>query len=205
MTNFAKSMEHITNHYSSSVKDLIITLSNKHNNMYPTIDDICSLISTHFIEQCDRLYAYNDMLQAELAKEAENGRLFRLLAKMGYINERPSYDNSPSWSETGDRYVLKLYRDYVFHQVNEDTTPVLDFAHVVESLNKLDVGSNERLLLMSRNEKTMLLVTYNDIKRLMNEAYDELLETPAQPVQSHPQAAQPAVGYLSGGVYIPPS
>lgn len=37
MSNFAKSMEHISNHYSSSVKDLIITLSNKHNNMVPCI------------------------------------------------------------------------------------------------------------------------------------------------------------------------
>lgn len=23
----------------------------------------------------------------------------------------------PTWAETGERYVLKLFRDYVFHQV----------------------------------------------------------------------------------------
>ncbi len=32
-----------------------------------------------------------DILEAELSKELENGRLFRLLAKLGFINERPEY------------------------------------------------------------------------------------------------------------------
>lgn len=37
----------------------------------------------------------------------------------GFVNERPA-DHShmtPNWSETGDQYVLKLFRDHVFHQV----------------------------------------------------------------------------------------
>ena len=43
----------------------------------------------------------------------------------------------PSWSETGDRYLLKLFRDYVFHQVDENNDPVLNLAHVVSCLNKV--------------------------------------------------------------------
>ncbi len=54
---------------------------------------------------------------SELSKEVENGRLLRLLVKLGFINERPGGDVDKSWSETGDRYVLKLFRDHVFHQV----------------------------------------------------------------------------------------
>jgi len=42
-----------------------------------------------------------------------------------------------SWSETGDRYLLKLFRDYVFHQVNADGSPWIDMAHVVQCLNKV--------------------------------------------------------------------
>lgn len=41
-----------------------------------------------------------------------------------------------SWAETGDRYLLKLFRDYLFHQVTEDGRPWLDTAHVVQCLNK---------------------------------------------------------------------
>lgn len=35
------------------------------------------------------LFSYNDELESELARELENGRLVRLMTKMGFINERP--------------------------------------------------------------------------------------------------------------------
>lgn len=50
-----------------------------------------------------------------------------------------------TWSETGDRYMLKLFRDYVFHQVTEDGRPWLDMSHVVQCLNKLDTGVPEKV------------------------------------------------------------
>jgi len=33
--------------------------------------------------------SYNDELESELSRELENARLVRLMAKMGFINERP--------------------------------------------------------------------------------------------------------------------
>ena len=56
----------------------------------------------------------------------------------------------------GDRYMMKLFRDYVFHQVDTEGQPVLDLAHVIESLNKLEVGSAEKVLLVSRNRPPTL-------------------------------------------------
>lgn len=44
------------------------------------------------------------------------------------------------WSETGDYYLLKLFRDFVFHQCNEDGAPVIDWGHIVECLNKVRVA-----------------------------------------------------------------
>lgn len=43
----------------------------------------------------------------------------------------------PEWSETGDRYLLKLFRDYLLHQVTESGAPWIDFAHIVSTLNKV--------------------------------------------------------------------
>ncbi len=115
-------------------------------------------------------------MESELAKEVENGRLFRLLVKLGivfalianqilsffpipffqltsasppigFINERPEFDMDASWSETGDRYLLKLFRDYVFHQVYEDGSAVVDYAHVVECLNKVKQYRNMKDLI----------------------------------------------------------
>lgn len=54
-----------------------------------------------------------------------------------------------TWSETGDRYMLKLYRDFLLHAVTEDGRPWLDHAHIVQSLNKLDAGVLEKVQLYS--------------------------------------------------------
>jgi PAB-dependent poly(A)-specific ribonuclease subunit 3 len=98
-----------------------------------------------------------------LSRELENARLVRLLIKLGFINERTEFDRNPQWAETGDRYILKLFRDYVFHQVSEGGEPVLDLAHVLSCLNKLDAGTDERIMLVSRDEQFCFIVSYKEV------------------------------------------
>ena len=47
------------------------------------------------------------------------------------------FNMDPQWSETGDCYMLKLFRDYMFHQVDEAGQPWIDIAHVLQCLNKV--------------------------------------------------------------------
>lgn len=47
------------------------------------------------------------------------------------------FQKDPTWSETGDRYLLKLFRDHLFHQVTEAGTPWIDLSHIVSCLNKV--------------------------------------------------------------------
>lgn len=103
------------------------------------------MIGARFYTQLDAALLRSDVLENELAKELENGRLFKLLVKLATINERPELNMEPTWAETGDRYMLKLFRDYVFHQVAADGRPWLDMAHVVSCLNKLDSGSQDKV------------------------------------------------------------
>jgi PAB-dependent poly(A)-specific ribonuclease subunit 3 len=49
----------------------------------------------------------------------------------------------PGWSETGDRYLIKLFRDYVFHQVDEKGRPAIDISHVMTCLNKVRNNPNQ--------------------------------------------------------------
>ena len=65
---------------------------------------------------------------------------------------------NPKWSDTEDRYLLKLFRDFVFHQVDEDGDPVVEYGHVINALNKLDAGVPEKTILTSRSEDSMLVV-----------------------------------------------
>lgn len=45
----------------------------------------------------------SDALLGEVQREAENGRLLRLLMKLCYICERPELGGDSQWAETGDR------------------------------------------------------------------------------------------------------
>ena len=42
------------------------------------------------------------------------------------------------------RYVAKLFRDFVFHQVDEEGAPLLDYGLMAEALNKADAGVPEK-------------------------------------------------------------
>lgn len=47
------------------------------------------------------------------------------------------FAREPRWSETGDRYIIKLFRDFVFHQVDEAGNPVVNLSHVLTCLSKV--------------------------------------------------------------------
>lgn len=184
----------------------------------------------HLYKEMSVLSTNNDVLYQSLSREYENGRIARLLMKLGFVNERPhgtgtgGTSEADGWSDTGDRYVLKLFRDYLFHQsypspdvvTDEDNglkttsigsrisetdpntnasstgVPCIDIGHVVSTLNKLDIsfnnlddmdieenesmkkklvnatdlaGANEKILLTSRNNKDLLIVSYRDVAR----------------------------------------
>ena len=107
-------------------------------------------------------------------RELENGRLVRLLCKLNTVDQRPEYEREGPSNETGERYVLRLFRDMVFHAVDERGHPTLDLSHVLVHLNKLDAGVDERLLLMSRDELNCVIVSYADIKRYVETAFLDL-------------------------------
>ena len=169
------SMELVTRNYSADLKNLILYLLTKQNRMR-SVNDIMPMIGARFYTQLDANQLKNDALENELAKEVENGRLFRLICKLGILNERPEFNMDTMWSETGDRYMLKLFRDYLFHQVDENGAPWIDMAHVVQCLNKLDAGVPEKVVLMSRDEQSVLVVTYAELKQCFESAFNELLQ-----------------------------
>ena len=55
------------------------------------------------------------------------------------------FDMNPDWADTGDRYLLKLFRDYVFHQVDEYGSPLIEMSHVIQCLNKVFFVDNLNL------------------------------------------------------------
>ena len=119
----------------------------------------------------------------------------RLLTKLGTVVDRTELNLDTAWAETGDRYMLKLFRDYVFHQVMEDGRPFLDMAHVIACLNRLDAGLPDKVrrvrgrnliklrvirlkvCLMSRDEQNVLVVSYAELKNCLEQSYGEVLSS----------------------------
>lgn len=139
-----------------------------------TIDRLRLALAPKFAEEFDSSLNHNDLLESGLAKELENARLVRLLCKFGFINERPEFDHDPRWSETGDRYIIKLFRDHVFHAVDGAGRPVVDLTHILTNLNKLDAASLEKIMLTSRDEQSCLVVSYREIKNCIDAAFADL-------------------------------
>lgn len=56
-----------------------------------SVTDLMPMIGARFYTQLDALQSQIDMQEDELAKEMENGRLYRILVKLNSINERPKW------------------------------------------------------------------------------------------------------------------
>ncbi|KAJ7889923.1 hypothetical protein B0H14DRAFT_2561602 [Mycena olivaceomarginata] len=141
---------------------------------HKSIGQLLEIVSSRVVGEMGDALGAADTLENELMGELENARLVRLLCKFGFINERPEFAREPRWSETGDRYIVKLFRDYVFHRSTKTGTPVVNLAHVLTCLSKLDAGTEERVMLVSRDEQSCLVVSYKEIKLCVESAFSEL-------------------------------
>ncbi|VDM96103.1 unnamed protein product [Thelazia callipaeda] len=172
--NINNSLSIINQQCTTDLKNIITLLLQASSQRPHSINEVMPMIGARFYAQLETTQMKNDLLENELSKELENGRLFRLLCKINTITERSEFQMDMSWSETGDRYLLKLFRDYLFHQVTESGKPWIDMAHIVTSLNKLDAGVNEKIQLVSRDGENVLVVSYTDLRRCLENAFNEL-------------------------------
>ncbi|TFY83968.1 hypothetical protein EWM64_g28 [Hericium alpestre] len=169
INNLNKALDVMSKTYSADVKNVALFCLSK-----PGMHKLFDMIGSRLLTEMDEMQNGIDSLEGELMYELENARLVRLLCKFGFINERPEFARDPRWSETGDRYIIKLFRDYVFHQVDEHGNPVVNLSHVLTCLNKLDAGTEERIMLVSRDEQSVLVVSYKDVKACIESAFGEL-------------------------------
>ena len=139
---------------------------------------LAAALGGRLLSELDAGALREDALAEQLRAEAGHGRMLRALSRLSAVTERPPSNDDGvhdrRWCESGDCYVLSLFRDYVFHQPAADGSPLLDWGHVAECLAKLDAGVPEKLLLLSRDGASMLVVTFADVKRCVEGAWRDL-------------------------------
>ncbi|KAI0461863.1 hypothetical protein LJB42_004466 [Komagataella kurtzmanii] len=138
------------------------------------LKEIQTRIAPRLLDVIDGLQNSNDFIESQLSTELENARLVRLMSKLSFLHGRPEHEGDPNWSESSANYPLTLFVDYVYHQVDERGYPVVDLAHVITCLNKLDAGIEERILLVSKDEKNCIIISYKELKTLIEEGFNEL-------------------------------
>ncbi|KAI3340959.1 hypothetical protein F4824DRAFT_359959 [Ustulina deusta] len=167
-------LDQLGRNYSEELKERVAWLLSAPQAQYKTAEQLIRDLAPHVDDVFVSSSSAYDEATNHLGRELENGRLVRLLAKLGTINERPEFDGDPNWSETEHRYTLKLFRDYVFHQVDTQGNPVLDLGHIISCLNKLDAGTEEKIYLTSRDHQSTFLVTYRELKKQVQSAFGDL-------------------------------
>ena len=158
------------------------------------ISTISALVTALAPNMCAEMGAMGgglDHLTRDLEQELENGRLARLLIKLGMVAFRGPTDTGLV-TEVGDFYLSGLVRDLLFNQVNEDGTPSLDWGHVLECLAKLDAGLPEKVTLIPRDERSLVVASFGDMRCAIEGCYQTLL---ALSLQGH----QPGGGDGGGG------
>lgn len=175
--NPTKAMEHFTRAYTPQMKNSVFWLLNAlQKDQEHNIDIFITGISSQLMSTFDSALHLDDQLTSDLSRELENARLVRLMTKMNFVNERPEYEHDRQWSENGERYFLKLFRDYVFHQVDAQGDPVVDLGHILACLNKLDAGTDEKITLVSRDEQSCFIVSYKEIKKALESSFQALMK-----------------------------
>ena len=169
------SLDQFERQYSHDLKERVVWLLGlTTSGLAGDIDGFLPLLKRQVLTSFDSIQHLNDQLTSELNRELENSRVARLMMKLNFITERPDYNHDRQWAETGERFPIKLFRDYVFHQVDMRGNPVLDMGHVLACLNKLDAGVEEKMVLTSRDDQIVNVCSYKEIKRAIDSAYGDL-------------------------------
>ena len=170
--NISKAIDQFGRSYSTQLKEKTLGLLGIGNGKVDNIDDFLIGLESQLMSTLDSALHHDDELTSTLNRELENSRLVRLMTKFNFILERPEY--SHQWAETGERWPIKLFRDYVFHQVDAQGSPTLDLGHVIGCLNKLDAGSEEKIVLTTRDDQVCIVVSFKEMKRAVESAYADL-------------------------------
>ena len=166
-------LEHFERTYSAPLREAVAWLL--HAGQESDITTFLNTIGSATMDCFNTAESDDDLLQVYLNRELENSRLVRLLLKLGTINERPEYANDPMWDDYGPLGKLKLFRDYIFHQVDAQGRPVLDMGHMLACLNKLDGDLDEKIKLETRDGKFILLVSFKEMKQIIESAFQDVL------------------------------
>lgn len=139
-------------------------------------ESVIALCGSFVAFKAEQLESTQDVLVSELRKFIDISRLHKILVKICAVSDRVHLLDDWRWATTGDRYIVQLFRDYIFYQNDELGRPFLDIGHITDCLAKVDVGSFEPLMLMNRDGSSVLVTNYSDVRRCIESSFKEIAD-----------------------------
>ncbi|CCC71668.1 hypothetical protein NCAS_0H03580 [Naumovozyma castellii] len=141
-----------------------------------TINELSQLFIDKILSNVESSQGYAEYTEGILSRELENGRLFRLICKLNFIFGKIESRVDINWSESGEKFPIILFYDFVFHQVDETGKSVMDLTHVLRCLNKLDAGAPEKLILATPDEMNCIIISYKELKDLIDTTFRSMTQ-----------------------------
>ncbi|KAL6940888.1 hypothetical protein ACO0QE_004806 [Hanseniaspora vineae] len=157
-----------------NILDYLLTETSAATGALKSVSEFVKIFAVKFFDIMENLQTQNEDVEQTLANELENARLFRLMCKMNAVINRPDSNSDINWSENGSKYPLKLFYHYVFHQKDHNGKKTLDLVHVLKTLNKLDAGVAEKILLVTPDEMNCMLISYKELKILLEFSFKNI-------------------------------
>ncbi|CDW57355.1 PAB dependent poly(A) specific ribonuclease [Trichuris trichiura] len=116
--------------------------------------------------------------------EMENGRLFRLLCKLCTVNERPRFtwnghEVGRNWRSILAETVSRLSLDRHGAHCSTLNGEFEKRDRLRKRLLQLDAGLEEKIMLMSRDQQNVLIVSYQDLHRCLDQAFGQVIREAA--------------------------
>lgn len=146
------------------------------NDHKKNVRELASLFTDRILSVVSSLQTHVECTEAYLSRELENGRLFRLMCKLNFIFGRTESRVDINWSESGEKFPIILFYDYVFHQVDEAGKSIMDLTHVLRCLNKLDAGVTEKIMLVTPDEMNCIIISYKELKDLIDSTFRSMTQ-----------------------------
>lgn len=116
-----------------------------------------------------------DRYESELEKQIDNDRLFRLLSKLSFaFNAASELSQSSNLnnSEITEVKILQLFQKFLFapsgnFPSSNFSAQVFPNGFLIENLNKLDAGIEEKVVLISNDKQTIISISFKELKRIV--------------------------------------
>lgn len=156
-------------------KSVLQYLLNQENDK-KNVQQLASLFQDRIFDVINSSLVHTEYTEGILSKELENGRLFRLMCKLNCVYGRMESRIDVNWSESGTKFPITLFYDYVFHQVDTSGKNILDLTHVLRCLNKLDAGVSEKIVLTTPDEMNCIMISYKELRDLIDSTFRSLTQ-----------------------------